>query len=225
MDGEIVLAILVDRELALKFITHGIIDVDLGGPDNGSVQSIDSGLSAQQHLEAFCQATIIGIDHHIVVLASLELEGHGHQIVIGGILRVIIVIGVITIIPIPGCAIAIGIDYRKDIKSLVLGQIGGIGHIECHDDFHSNHLALVASALVVVGHHLVIVNPDCQVITIVNKAERSAGSHVLERVDYLAVTQELNLVQIGRQGLAIAFHSRSREIDCNLKLLLGLDRC
>ena len=126
------------------------------------------------------------------------------------------------VIPVPCAAVLIGINHREDVEGLGLGQISAIGNVERDNKFHGHNLALVAGALLVISHSVILVSAHGQVVTIVNPSQGSTGSHVLEGVDNLAVTHELNLFQIGGQGLSVALHCRSREVDGHLELLLGL---
>ena len=157
MDGQIILASLTHREHTLKFFAHIIIGGHIGGLNDRGSQSLSSGLGTQQHLKTLFDARIIGIDNHAVVLASLELDGERDQVVIGRIVGAVIVIGMVSIIPIPCAAVLVGVNHREEVKGLGQGQISGIRHSERGNEFHGHDLALVTGAHLVIGHSIVLV--------------------------------------------------------------------
>ena len=210
MNSQVILASLIHREHTLVFLAHVFIGGDIGGLNDRGSQGLSSGFGSQQHLKTLIDSRIIGIDNYRVILACLQLDGKHDKVVIGSIVGTVIVIGMVSIIPIPCAAVLVGINHREDVEGLGLRQIGGIGHIKRGNEFHVHNLALVAGAFLVIGNSIILVQAQSQVITVVHPSQCCAGCHVLEGVDYLVVAHEFNLFQIGSQGLAIAFYHRSR---------------
>ena len=205
MNSQIILASLIHREHTLVFLAHVFIGGDIGGLNDRCSQGLSSGFGTQQHLKTLINSRIIGIDNYRVILACLKLHRKHDKVVIGSIVWTVIVIGMVSIIPIPCAAVLVGINHREDVEGFGLRQIGGIGHIKRGNEFHGHNLALVAGALLVIGNSIILVQTKSQVITVVYPSQRCAGCQVLEGVDQLVVAHEFNLFQIGSQGLAIAF--------------------
>ena len=219
MDGNEVLAGFVSGELTLE--VFGLGRAHLGRTDGGDVQTLGSGNLAHLHLEALSVAGVVrlGVHGHLIALASFQIEGGAHEVVVARVGRAVAVDGTNRRAERPGLAVFVVVDDGEQTR-LVLCQVEGVGNIECCGDQNAHFLTLLSDAVGVVGDDLILVCTKGQsFLLVIHEGTLRTGSHVGKALNHNAVAQHVNLGQVFGHLVTVNGHRGRIEDDGGLYLV------
>ena len=187
MDSYVVLTSLSDG----KYI---IIQGRIGSVDSNLVEDrgVESGSClAQNNLEGLgiVGGSSTGGDANVVVLACLELDRHGDEVVVSIVGFAVGIVSAIGSTPRPSIAIAVGIDDIEDIEDALLGEVSHVRHSEGRREEDGYLVAHLAGTKCVSSLDTIGVVTDGEVFSLVDighshaRSNLGTGSLDMDRLD------------------------------------------